>query len=39
MVLKTDGKAWNGLIWLGIIKEFHKMPGISGLSKESAPWN
>jgi len=39
MLLKTDGKAWTGLIWLGIIKGFHKMPEISGLGKDSAPWN
>lgn len=39
MVLKTNGKACTGLIWLGIIKGFHKMPGISGLGKDSALWN
>jgi hypothetical protein len=39
MVLETDGKAWTRLIWLGIIKGFHKMSGISGLGKDSAAWN
>jgi hypothetical protein len=39
MIFKTDGKAWNGFIWLGIIEGFYKMPGTSEISKDSAAWN